>query len=171
MIAEPLRRFLDSRQVRYRVRGSASGGIATETSPPGPVHGPELARVVRVRVLDRPPGRLVLVAVPAHADLDLAALHRQLGFPVELAPESAVASVFPGCAPDAVPPIGELAMEHVPVYVDRSFGHEDGRIAFPAGTGTDLVEMPWSEYERVAAHRLLDCARARAPHTTAERRG
>ena len=148
MIAEPLRRFLDERHVRYAVRPHAARADAAKT--------------VLVLALTHPPGQLVLVAVPEQAEVDLPRLHALLGFPVELAPESRWACVFPGWVPGFVPPIGEIAVQHIPLYVDASLNRGE-TIAFSGGTDTELVEMPWSEYRRVAAHTLVDCCRPRDP--------
>lgn len=168
MIAEPLRRYLDGRRAHYRVHPHARGATAAEIAEITQVSGSRLARTALVLALTQPPGQLVLVAVPAQTDIDLPRLHSLLGFPVERAHESACASAFPGCAPGSLPPIGEIAVQHVPVYVDTSLSLGD-TIAFSGGSDTDLVEMPWSEYRRVAAHTLVHCCRPLDPPPRRER--
>ena len=156
MIAEPLRRYLHAHDAHYHVHGHEPRFTASEVAHAVHVPGRSFAKAVLVRVHDRPPGKMILVVVPADKKVDLARLHEQLGFPVELADEGLQRGVFPGYEPGTIPPIGELAVQRLPVFVDVALSKAPG-IAFNAGSFTEVVEMPWTEYARIAQHTLVQC--------------
>ncbi|HEX5032355.1 MAG TPA: YbaK/EbsC family protein, partial [Candidatus Eisenbacteria bacterium] len=85
---------------------------------------------------------------------------RQLGDRVELAAEDAFRVLFPECDVGAAPPIAALATEELPVYVDACLSRRES-IAFNGGTHTDVVEMAWTEFERLTRPRLLTYGRPR----------
>jgi Ala-tRNA(Pro) deacylase len=71
---------------------------------------------------------------------------------VELAQEEEFRDAFPDCELGAMPPFGHLY--GMPVYVDsRLTGNAE--IAFNAGSHTDVVRMPYQEFERLAQPELL----------------
>lgn len=72
-----------------------------------------------------------------------------------LAPETAMRAAFPDCEPGTMPPLG--ALYHVPMRVDRRLA-ENERIAFQAGTHSDVLTMAWADYQRVAQPVLADFA-------------
>jgi len=156
MIAEPLRRFLEDRHVQYHVHAHTPRTTAKDVATVTFVPWRSFAKPVLVRVFDAPPGRFILVVLPASARLDLERLEDTLGFPVELAHEDDFRRIFPDYEPGSAPPIGELAVQHVAAFIDVSLTRSSG-IAFAGGSPTDVVEMPRQEYERIAAHRVIDC--------------
>jgi Ala-tRNA(Pro) deacylase len=168
MIAESLRRYLDAHHAHYHVHEHDVRFTAAETAQVTHVPGHQFAKTVLLRVLDRPPGRYALAVLPAHEEVDLGRLHTIIGFPVELAAEDEFQRVFPGFELGAAPPIGELAVQDVPLLVDTCLSQGPG-IAFNGGTHTDVVEMPWHEYTRLAAMRLVDYGRKPAPPSPTSR--
>src|SRR3546814_1713480 len=86
------------------------------------------------------------MSVWPHAFLrDLTRLSRALGGrEVELAQETEFSDAFPDCELGALPPFGNLY--DLPVYVDARLS-EHTEIAFNAGSHTDLVRMPYAEFE------------------------
>ena len=56
------------------------------------------------------------------------------------------ATLFPGCELGAMPPFGNLY--GLETYVTQSLA-DDEEIAFNAGTLTELVRMPYRDFERV----------------------
>ncbi len=156
MIAAPLLRYLEDHHTRYHVHTHEPRSTASEIAHATHVPGRCFAKSVLLHVHDRPPGRMILAVVPADREVDLSRLHAQLGFPVALADESSMQLVFPGYDPGTLPPIGELAVQQVPVFVDTELSKATG-IAFNGGTSTEIVEMPWTEYARITKHTLVDC--------------
>ena len=74
------------------------------------------------------------------------------GSEVELAQEDEFRDAFPDCELGAMPPFGNLY--GMPVYVDSRLTGQ-AEIAFNAGSHTDVVRMPYSEFERLAQPELL----------------
>ena len=98
-------------------------------------------------------GTLAMLVMPAAYRADLTRLSRALGGrEVELAQESEFKDAFPDCEVGAMPPFGNLY--GMPVYVDARLTGE-AEIAFNAGSHTDVVRMPYAEFERLAQPELL----------------
>ena len=98
-------------------------------------------------------GKLARMVMPAAYRIDLTRLSRALGGPeVELAEEQEFRAAFPDCEVGAMPPFGHLY--GMPVYIDARLA-EQGEIAFNAGSHTDVVCMPYAEFERLAQPELL----------------
>jgi prolyl-tRNA editing enzyme YbaK/EbsC (Cys-tRNA(Pro) deacylase) len=159
MLADSLRRYLDAQNAQYRVMPHAESAHARDTARLVDVPYRRFAKSVLVRALSRPPGQLVLAVIPADCNLNLDRLRVHVGFPLEIASEQDTRRFFPGVPPGLLPPIGALAVEHVPVFVDEALGQETD-IAFP-GSPTDVVLMPWQEYVRIARPTLTPCGRHR----------
>jgi Ala-tRNA(Pro) deacylase len=64
----------------------------------------------------------------------------------ELATESQFQGKFPGVEPGAMPPFGNLY--DMPVYVDEGLTR-DRRIAFNAGTHSELIQLGYTDFERL----------------------
>jgi Ala-tRNA(Pro) deacylase len=149
MMTERLRRFLDAHDVRHHVHSHEERITAQETAQVTHIPGGRFAKGVLLRRNGGGTERYVLAVLPARERVDLARLGGFVGAPVELAEEDELARVFPGFELGAAPPIPALAAEPILAYVDAHLARGEG-IAFHAGTHTDVVEMPWSEYERIA---------------------
>jgi Ala-tRNA(Pro) deacylase len=63
-----------------------------------------------------------------------------------LASEDEFAQVFPSCEVGAMPPFGNLW--DLTVFVDERL-REDERIVFRAGTHTEVMRLPYSDFERL----------------------
>ena len=72
---------------------------------------------------------------------------------MELATEQEFATLFPGCELGAMPPFGNLY--GLDTYVTKSLA-DDEEIAFNAGTLTELVRMPYRDFERVVHPKAID---------------
>ena len=166
MIAPRLKEFLESRNVRFHVHSHEPRFTAQEIAHEAHISGKCFAKTILLRSR----GRFLLAALPASEEIDLPLLERKLGQPVELAGEDAFAGLFPGFEVGAAPPIPALASQEIPLYVDTCFLRGEG-IAFNGGTLTDVVEMPWQEFERLAAPRLIDYGRPPAPRSPESRAG
>src|SRR4030095_12044740 len=71
----------------------------------------------------------------------------------ELATEQEFATLFPGCELGAMPPFGNLY--GLDTYVTRSLA-DDEEIAFNSGTHTELIRMPYRDFERVVHPKAID---------------
>jgi prolyl-tRNA editing enzyme YbaK/EbsC (Cys-tRNA(Pro) deacylase) len=153
--------FLDGKRVRYRILEHARAVIAEAAARAAGVPPSAFAKGVLVKVRDRPPGRWILVVVPANSTVDLDALREHLGFPVELASEQDLQRVFPTDELGAAPPIAPLAVARLPVFVDPAVIRA-GTIVFRAGTHAAVVEVEADEFARAIAAQLLSCARPKS---------
>lgn len=152
MIAQRLQQLLDSNQVSYRVVAHPSQPTAQEAAHSAHISGRRFAKTVLLRRGGEPPS-FILAVLPANQVVDLDRLSSALGVPVELASEDDLGRLFPGFEIGAMPPFGELA--GIPVVADSCLEGET-RIAFNAGTHTDVVEMPWDDYRRIAHPQVLE---------------
>jgi len=111
-------------------------------------------QIAAIRLLDQTvmvnlDGRLAMVVLPAARRVNFGRLCRETGAQdAELATEEEFRDLFPDCEVGAMPPFGNLY--GLEVYVDESLV-SDADIAFNAGTHTEIVRMPYSEFERVVA--------------------
>lgn len=157
MIPASLRQYLDQHQVDYEILVHAPRATAQETAQSVHVTGKRFAKVVllRARRDSGPPGHVIAV-LPAHEKVDLVRLGAALGQSVELAGEEEFTQLFPDAELGAAPPFGDLA--HVPVVADACLARRRS-IVFNAGTHTDLIEMGWGDFVRVARPQIFDYGR------------
>jgi Ala-tRNA(Pro) deacylase len=108
------------------------------------VSGKQVAKVVILKA-DKGMAMLVISA-PDRVNLDhvRAALDAKK---VSLAKENEFASLFPDCAPGAMPPFGNLY--DVPVYVDRALADKE-HIIFRVGTHRHTMRIAYADFERLA---------------------
>ncbi len=92
--------------------------------------------------------------LPATRKVNLERLRQATGsLRAELAREREFIPDFPGCEPGAMPPFGNLY--GMPVYVEPHLA-EDERIAFNAGTHTEVIRMAYEDFVRLAHPKLVD---------------
>ena len=105
-------------------------------------------RQVLGAVLVNADGRLIMCAVPADREIDLAALRVVLGRgEVHPAAQSEVGRLCGGCEPGSEPPIGRLFA--VPTLLDASV-REEAWVFLPAGTARVSILMARADLERVS---------------------
>ncbi len=152
MPVEKLRAFLDEHHVKYVTIRHSRAFTAQEVADSAHIPGKELAKTVIVR-LD---GRLAMVVLPAPERISLDGLGAATGAgSVDLASETEFSSLFPNCEVGAMPPFGNLW--DMPVFVDRHL-REDERIAFNAGSHTELVQLAYADFERLVRPTVLELA-------------
>lgn len=149
MLSPRLHQFLDQGRAPYSTLRHERTLTAQETANAAHIGNRHFAKTVMLKV----DGEMAMMVMPAAYRIDLTRLSRALGGrEVELAQEDEFRDAFPDCEIGAMPPFGHLY--GIPVYVDeRLVGQPE--IAFNAGTHTDLVRMPYSEFERLAQPELL----------------
>ena len=149
-----LKAFLDQHGVKYVSIWHSPAYTATEVAASAHVAAPHFAKTVVVRV-DGVPAMLVL---PASRRLLLPELRGLLECEdVKLASEGDLRRLFPDCELGAMPPFGNLYGMQVHVLV--ALAHEP-RIAFNAGTHTEIIEMAYEDFDRLVKPRVIDLVAA-----------
>jgi Ala-tRNA(Pro) deacylase len=143
MPVERLKGFLDENEVKYVTISHSEAFTAQEIAAAAHVPGKEMAKTVMVKVGDE----LAMVVVPAPDQVNLERLRRITGHAdVEIAPEEEFSDRFPSCEVGAMPPFGNLW--DMNVFVDERL-RENEQIAFNAGSHTELVRLPYGDFERL----------------------
>lgn len=138
-----LKEFLDNEHVKYVTIGHSPAFTAQEVAERAHIPGKELAKTVIVRI----DGELAMIVLPASEHLKLEHLRRTLGAgDVEIAHEYEFKDAFPDCETGAMPPFGNLY--GMKVFVAQAL-REDEEIAFNAGSHSELIRLPYAEYERL----------------------
>jgi Ala-tRNA(Pro) deacylase len=138
-----LRKFLDSRHIKYLVISHSPAYTAQGIAALTHVSGKKLAKTVIVKI----DGILAMAVVPASVHVDLDRLSVLTGSQtVEIATEREFKDAFPDCETGAMPPFGNLY--DMAVYADTSLA-ENEEITFSAGTHRELVRMNWFDMARL----------------------
>ena len=149
MLSPRLHHFLDERHAAYTTLSHDRTVTAQETANCAHIGNRHFAKTVMLKV----DGALAMMVMPAAYRIDLTRLSRALGgSEVELALEDEFRDAFPDCELGAMPPFGHLY--GMPVHVDSRLAGQ-AEIAFNAGFLTDVVRMPYEEFERLAQPQLL----------------
>jgi Ala-tRNA(Pro) deacylase len=156
MPATILTQLLDREGAKYVTIQHSPAYTAQEVAAAAHVSGKEMAKTV-VTKLD---GKPALVVLPAGEKVNFDHLRANTGArEVELASEQEFASLFPGCELGAMPPFGNLY--GLETYVTKSLADDD-EIAFNAGTHTEVIRMPYADFERVVHPRTIDAGATKA---------
>ena len=151
-----LTELLDREGVRYITIQHSRAYTAQEVAAAAHVSGKEMAKTV-VTKLD---GKPALVVLPAGEKVNFDQLRANTGaHEVELATEQEFATLFPECELGAMPPFGNLY--GLETYVTRSLA-DDEEIAFNGGTHTELIRMPYRDFERVVHPKAIDAGAGEA---------
>ena len=149
MPALKLKEFLDSEGVKYVVITHSTAYTAQEIAASAHVRGKEMAKTVIVKI----DGKLAMAVLPAAQKVDVDRIREALGAKtVEIAAEADFRGAFPGCEIGAMPPFGNLY--GMDVYVATRLA-EDEEIAFNAGSHTELIRLPYKEFERLVKPRVM----------------
>lgn len=152
MPCDKLLGFLAENGVDYELSQHPLSYTAQETADRVHVSGKQFAKTVMVK-LD---GRMAMVVLPAHERVSLSLFREVAGAQqVELADEGEFRSLFPDCDLGAMPPFGNLY--GMDVYVEESLTGGD-RIAFNAGSHTEVIRLPYRDFERLVQPRVFRAA-------------
>jgi Ala-tRNA(Pro) deacylase len=152
MPAKKLKELLEKENVRYVTVKHSPAFTAQEIAASAHVPGKELAKTVVVQ-LD---GKMAMAVLPANQKIALPELCEATGVTkARFATEDEFKTLFPDCETGAMPPFGNLY--GMDVYVSRELA-EDDEIAFNAGTHTELIRMPYREFERLVHPKTLSFA-------------
>ena len=152
MPIQKLRQFLDENHVKYIVithsKAYTSQGVAASAH----ISGNELAKTVMLKK----DGELCMAVLPASRQVDLAKFAKFTNSrDVSLASEREFKDRFPDCEVGAMPPFGNLY--GLRVYVDTSLTR-DKEIAFNAGSHLELIQLAYSDFERLVEPTIADFA-------------
>lgn len=150
MTSNRIKAYLDENAVKYVSIQHSPAFTAPEVAQSVHVAGRDFAKTV-IAMIDGAPAMIVL---PATRRLILPDVREMFeSEEVRLATESDLRELFPDCEVGAMPPFGNLY--GLTVYVAASLAHER-RIAFNAGTHTEVIEMAYEDFDRLARPRIID---------------
>jgi len=153
MPLEQLKSFLDSNGVKYVLVKHSPAYTAQELAALSHVAGKEWAKTVMVK-LD---GKVAMAVVPASSRVVFDLLKVASGAKAaELASEQEFRDLCPGCEVGAMPPFGNLF--GMDVYVDAQLA-EDAEIAFNAGSHTEMVRLPFADFQRLVQPKVVKLSR------------
>ena len=147
-----LRDFLDGHKIRYKVINHSSAYSALEAAQSAHISGREIAKTVILKFENT----TVMAVLPASSRINFeffkALYDTQY---VRLATEDEIRIMFPDCEIGAMPPFGNLYS--IDVCVGQQLT-EDGEIAFNAGNFHQLLQMKYTDFERLVRPIVLDFA-------------
>jgi len=153
MPLEKLKSFLDGNGVKYLLVKHSPAYTAQELAALSHVPGNEWAKTVMVK-LD---GKVAMAVVPASCRVVFDLLKSASGAKsAELAGEQEFKDLCPGCEVGAMPPFGNLF--GMDVYVDAQLA-EDAEIAFNAGSHTEMVRLPFADFQRLVKPKVVKLSR------------
>jgi len=146
-----IKEFLDNQKVKYVSLTHSPAFTSQEVAASAHISGKQLAKTVVVKVA----GKMALIVVPGNHQINFAKLRQELGSDeIDLAAESEFKDRFPGCEVGAMPPFGNLY--DLPVYVCDILG-EQKEIAFNAGSHSELIQLAFDDFVRLAKPKLIAC--------------
>jgi Ala-tRNA(Pro) deacylase len=149
MPARKLKTFLDSHNVKYTTIGHSPAFTAQEVAESAHLAGKELAKTVIIKI-DR---RFAMAVLTSNRKVLLQDLREFTGIDnVTFATEDEFKTLFPDCELGAMPPFGNLY--DMDVFVAPSL-EENENISFNAGTHTEIVQMPYADFERLVHPKIM----------------
>lgn len=143
MPVKTLTKFLDDNKVKYVTIRHSIAYTAQQIAESAHIPGDEMAKTVMVKLDDR----MAMAVLRGTDKVDLDLLRGAAGVKhAELATEVQFQGSFPGVELGAMPPFGNLY--DMPVYVDEALA-KDERIAFNAGTHSELIQLDYADFERL----------------------
>lgn len=150
MPATKLKAFLDGHGIKYVSIQHSAAYTAPEVAASAHVSGRDFAKTVIVKI----EGDMAMVVLPASRRLVLTDLREMLETDhVRLASEAEFKDTFPDCELGAMPPFGNLY--GMKTYVTANLADEP-EIAFNAGTHTEVIKMPYEDFERLVSPTVID---------------
>ncbi len=143
MPVKTLTTFLDDNKVKFVTIRHSIAYTAQQIAESAHIPGNEMAKTVMVKLDDR----LAMAVLRSTDKVDIDLLRGAAGASkAELATEVQFQGMFPGVELGAMPPFGNLY--DMAVYVDQGLTR-DQRIAFNAGTHSELVQLDYADFERL----------------------
>lgn len=143
MPVKTLKNFLDDNQVKYVSIAHSIAYTAQEIAQSAHIPGDAMAKTVIASV----DGTLTMAVLRAPDKVDLDLLRAAAGASeAHLASEEQFHSRFPSVDPGAMPPFGNLY--GMRVFVDEPLTRNK-LIAFNAGSHSELVQLSYTDFERL----------------------
>ncbi len=153
MSLQEVENFLRTKNVKYRTVHHSPAFSSQEIAEAAHVPARRLAKVTMVKIN----GELAMAVLPASEMVDVEALGKLADSKtVQIATEHDFADRFPGCEVGAMPPFGNLW--GMKVFVSNGFS-KDENIAFEAGSHSELLEIPYTDFERLVEPQVGALAR------------
>lgn len=150
MALQKLKEFLEREHVKYITLEHSPAFTAQEVAASAHVSGKEMAKTVVVH-LDK---ELAMAVLPANQKVSLPELREAAGgVTARFASEDEFKDLFPDCEVGAMPPFGNLYGMDVFLATPLT---EDEEIAFNAGSHTELIKMPFRDFERLVQPMVAD---------------
>ena len=150
MAPNNLKAFLDRHGVKYISIQHSPAFAASDVAASAHVAARDFAKTVIVKIDDVP----AMLVLPATRRILIHELREMLETEnVKLATEPEIYRWFPDCELGAMPPFGNLYS--MKVYVAASLAHEK-EIAFNAGTHTEIVKLPYADFDRLVKPLVID---------------
>jgi Ala-tRNA(Pro) deacylase len=139
-----MEQYLSENGVSFEVLKHDQAYTMQEAAAALHVSGKQVAKVVIVKADEG----MAMLVIPAPDRVNLDHVRAALGAKkASLAKENEFASLFPDCAPGAMPPFGNLY--DVPVYVDQALADKE-HIIFRVGTHRHTMRIAYADFERLA---------------------
>ena len=145
-----IKEFLDANNVKYLCIRHSRAFTAQEIAAAAHIPGKEMAKTV-ILVVD---GKTAMAVLPASHKIDFEKFKKETGSSrVALPSEPKFIDQFPGCEAGAMPPFGNIY--DVDVYVSTALA-EDEQIAFNACSHSEVIQMFYSDYQRLVKPKVYD---------------
>ncbi len=149
MPCKKIKEFLDENRIKYLTVTHSISYTAQEIAASAHIKGKGFAK----SVLIKSDGKLIMVVLPGSYRVDFDKLKEAVGSSdIRLANEQEFKDKFPDCEVGAMPPFGNLY--NIDTYVAASLV-EDEDFAFNAGTHTELIRMPYRDYENLVNPKIV----------------
>ncbi|MCL6098654.1 MAG: YbaK/EbsC family protein [Bacteroidetes bacterium] len=149
MPSKMLKEFLDKNKIKYVTIKHSLAFTAQEIAASAHIKGTEMAKTVLIKI----DGKMAMFVLPASYKVNFDQLQETLGTKnIRLANEVEFKDKFSDCDVGAMPPFGNLY--GLDVYVADVLA-KDEEIAFNACTHTELIQMPYKDFERLVKPRLI----------------
>ena len=143
MPVKTLTKCLDDNKVKYVTIRHSIAYTAQQIAESAHIPGKEMAKTVMIKLDDR----LAMAVLRSTDKVDLDLVRATAGAEkAALATELQFQGMFPGIELGAMPPFGNLY--DMAVYVDEALARDE-RIAFNAGTHSELIQLDYADFERL----------------------
>jgi Ala-tRNA(Pro) deacylase len=151
-IPRNIREYLQANHISWHRKIHPLAITAQETAQAEHVPGRQFAKTVILTADDR----FIMAVLPADTSIRFDKFQTALSCQrVLLASESDFVLKFPGCDRGAMPPFGSLF--GMPVFCDKSLAKQF-EIEFNGGAHTEIIRMPFSEFDLLENPTILDFA-------------
>lgn len=148
-----LTRFLDDNKVEYVTIRHSPAYTAQKIAAAAHIPGREVAKTVMVKI----DGKMAMAVVRATDQVDLDLLRSAAkADSVTLATEDDFRDAFQGVELGAMPPFGNLY--GMAVFADEALT-KDAQIAFNAGSHTELLQLDYKDFQRLAKPKVANFSR------------